>query len=66
MHFVPFGGLSEYMMTKLMHLTKHNLLVPLHGNNYVDYDDLKSKLAHYIWNFWRKCQNTNQIPMKSI
>jgi hypothetical protein len=28
-----------------MHLTKHNLPVPLYRNNYVDYDDPKSRLC---------------------
>jgi hypothetical protein len=33
------------MMTKLMYLAKHNLLVPLYGNNFMDHDDPKTRVC---------------------
>jgi hypothetical protein len=33
------------MMTKLIHLAKHNLPVPLYRNNYIDNDYPKSRLC---------------------
>jgi hypothetical protein len=33
------------MMTKLMYLAKHNLPVPLHGNNFMDHDDPKTRVC---------------------
>jgi hypothetical protein len=54
------------MMTKLMYLAKHNLPVPLHGINFTDHDDPKTRVCALYLELLAKMSEQHQPDSDGI